>query len=469
MKNFLLAIVLASAGCSKDESPSRGGSGDDTAADASGADAPGDGGGSGSGGPDDSGTAGAEGSLSDAIGNSIAAAAPVREWVSWSESLPLATDAIDYAGDLDVYAIELPRETIAFLSARSLGADDLQLRLIAPSGTALGGSQVMPYYASGGDPGIWVHSVGPAPVYVEVSSESPFQQPSAYQLHGIVVEGDDGEPNDSVAEASERLGDGTAGFRSSVVGIASHIEFLGSMEATGDVDSWAFNAPSTGLMAWSLWRVGSLLIEPSITLTNAAGEEVAWSTDPFFYGSGTWFDDGGLLVPVSAGQRYTLSVANERPAFGAGTLYVGVATMVASPESESEPNDDGSTADWVSLTESPVHPGYRSGTIHGLVDGADAGDVYRLSIGTEGFVSVHVQAGTIGSGLTPSVALWRDPYGADVIGTAVADESGDAVLFDAEVAEPEGYVHIQAAARRADNHGNHYAVGVEVYPVPLHD
>ena len=82
---------------------------------------------------------------------------------------------------------------------------------------------------------------------------------------------------------------------------------------------------------------------------------------------------------------------------------------------------------------------------------------------------MHVQSGTIGSGLTPSVALWRDPYGTDVLSTAVADESGDAVLFDAEVADTEVYVRIEAAARRADDHGNHYAVGVEVYPVPLHD
>ena len=469
MKNFFLATVLASAGCSKDESPGRQGAGGDTGDDAVGADDPvGDGGG-GSGADTGTGIGEPEGFPTDPIGNSIDAAASVREWVSWSESLPLATDAIDYAGDLDVYAIALPRGTIGFVSARSTGADDLQLRLIAPSGTALGGSQVMPYYAAGSDPGIWVHSVGPAPVYVEVSSESSFQQRSEYQLHGIVVEGNDGEPNDTIAEASDRLGDGTAGFRSSVVGESSHIEFLGSMEATGDVDSWTFNAPSTGLMGWSLWRVGSLLIQPSITLMDASGEEVAWSTEPYFYGSGAWFDDGGLLVPVSAGQRYTLSVVNERPAFGAGTLYVGVATMVASPASESEPNDDSTTADSLSLTDSTVHPGYRSGTIYGHLNAADAGDVFRLSTSMPGFVSVHVQAGTIGSGLVPTVTLLRDADGADVIGTAVANESGDAVLFDVEVAEPEVYIRVEAASRRSENHGNHYAVGFEMYPVPLHN
>jgi hypothetical protein len=175
------------------------------------------------------------------------------------------------------------------------------------------------------------------------------------------------------------------------------------------------------------------------------------------------------LVPVSAGQRYTLSVVNERPAFGAGTLYVGVATMVASPASESEPNDDGTMADSLSLTDSTVHPGYRSGTIYGLLNAADTGDVFRLSTGMPGFVSVHVQAGTIGSGLVPTVTLLRDADGADVMGTAVANESGDAVLFDVEVAEPEVYVRVEAASRRSENHGNQYVVGFEMYPVPLHD
>ena len=41
--------------------------------------------------------------------------------------------------------------------------------------------------------------------------------------------------------------------------------------------------------------------------------------------------------------------------------------------------------------------------------------------------------------------------------------------FDVEAAEPEVYVRVEAASRRSENHGNHYAVGFEMYPVPLHN
>ena len=61
MKNFFLATVLASAGCSKDEPLGRGGTGDDTADTAGGADAPGGGGGADGGADPDSGIAEPEG------------------------------------------------------------------------------------------------------------------------------------------------------------------------------------------------------------------------------------------------------------------------------------------------------------------------------------------------------------------------------------------------------------------------
>ena len=467
MKTFLLSVLLAYVGCSKDDaSPSSNRASDTAEADGGADDLDNDGG------PGDEGDSGAgpgasDPAPSDAIGDTVEEAASLRSWDSWSEAVPLAVDAIDFEGDADVYTFQMPRGTVAFLSARTAGTADLQLRIVSASGAALATSQMMPYYGSESDPGIWVQAIGPAPMFLEVSAESTFEGTSPYQLHGIVVEGQDGEPNDTIAEASDRLADGSAGFRTSATGVSGHTEFLGWMGSPADVDSWAFNAPSTGLMAWSFWPVGSLLMEPTVVLNDPYGMEIGWTDDPYFNGAGAWYDDAGLIVPVTAGQRYTLSVSNARTAFDAGTLYVGVATMLDSPPFESEPNDDGFAADYVTLAESSVHPGYQSGTIAGSLDGVDAADIYRVPLSTSGFLSVHLQAGTIGSGLQPSVAVWRDPYGVDVIAEAGADGASDSVLNDVEVSGSEVFVSIQATLKRVEERGNHYIAGFELYPVPL--
>ena len=80
---------------------------------------------------------------------------------------------------------------------------------------------------------------------------------------------------------------------------------------------------------------------------------------------------------------------------------------------------------------------------------------------------MHLQAGTIGSGLQPSVAVWRDPYGVDVIAEAGADGASDSVLNDVEVSGSEVFVSIQATLKRVEERGNHYIAGFELYPVPL--
>jgi len=405
----------------------------------------------------------------DAIGDTLETAEPIGDWEAWNPEFPLAIDAIDYAGDRDVYEVELPRDTIAFVSARSLGGSVLQLRVLTPTGTMIGINRVMPHYGHGSDPGLWLHARGPAPFFVEVSAENEYEGTDGYELHGLIVEAQDGEPNNTVAEAAERLSDGTAGFRSSVIGVPGHSEFLGWMNESGDVDYWTFDAPSTGLMAWSMWTVASPFIEPEMVLIDPYGQEIAWSSDSYFNGSGTWFDDVGILAPVTAGQRYTLMVSNSRPAFGAGTLYVGAATMVSTPSTETEPNDDGAMANALSLSESSVHPGYRSGSMQGQLDGFDAADTMRIDLTDPGYLSAYVQAGTVGSGLQPKLAIWADPYGVEVLAEAPAPEGTDGSLQDVYIAGTVAYIRVEAVSRRSDTYGNHYVLGAEVYPVPLHD
>jgi hypothetical protein len=393
----------------------------------------------------------------------------LRSWESWGESIPLATDAIDFENDRDLYKMFIPPDGIAFISAHSLGLANLKLRVIDSTGGTMGVSRMMPHRVRGDDPGVWVQARGPQPMFVEVSAEDGLVHPSAYELNGIPVVGEDGEPNDSSADASARLSDGTAGFRSSIVGEGGHSEFLGLIGASGDTDHWAFDAPSDGLMAWSLWPVASTVMDARIALTDASGAEIGWTDAPDYLGVGSWFDDVGLLVPVQSGQRYTLSVTNDRPAFGAGTLYVGVATMVASPAQETEPNDDPLYASPVGLNESTEHPGYRTGAAYGQLNGSDGVDVFRLSTSEPTYISVHVQAGTVGSGVQARVSVWADPYGMDSLGEASVDAGGDVSLQDVWVEGTEAYVRIEAVSRREEFSGNHYAVGFEGYLVPLYD
>ena len=96
-------------------------------------------------------------------------------------------------------------------------------------------------------------------------------------------------------------------------------------------------------------------------------------------------------------------------------------------------------------------------------------DVYRVPLSDTGFLSVHVQARSVGSGLEASIAVWRDPYGVDLIAEATSDELGDVSLRDAEVSGSEVFVGIQATTRRVEERGNQYIAGFEMYPVPLSD
>jgi hypothetical protein len=408
----------------------------------------------------------------DSIGDTLASASDLRGLESWNLEVPLASDAIDYEGDRDVYKMAIPAGSVVFLAVRSAGEADLVLTVLNASGTTIGESRQMPYWAWGRDPGLWVQARGAGGLFVEVSSVSDFETSSDYDLLGTVVAGDDGEPNDTAEDAGARLADGTAGFRGSLVS-SGRTEFMGSLQHTADVDYWAFDATSTGLMSWSLWATGSAVLEPSLTLYDSAFTPLAWTDEPHFLGGGTWLDDSGLLAAVNGGERYYLEVRNLRPAFGAGTTYVGVSEMVDAVTSEWEPNDDGSQANGLSLSLSTTHPGYSSGTTHGSLDGVDGVDVYSLPVESMvgGYLSVHVQAGSVGSGLTPRAIVCSDVAGTDVLAVLEAGVKGDLSLVDVELVEALAavYVRIEAVGRKEALSGNRYVLGLERYTVPLHD
>ena len=409
----------------------------------------------------------------DPIGNTLNSASDLRGIETWNLDVPLASDAIDYDGDRDLYKMVLPVGAKVFLAVRTDGSADLKLRVVNAAGTTIGVAGQMPYWAWGHDPGMWVQARGANDLFVEVSSEADFETFSTYDLLGVVVDGDDGEPNDTAEDAAARLADGTAGFRDSIAAPGTYTEFLGSFQSSSEVDFWAFDAPSTGLMSWSLWATGSVVLDPTITLYDSALTAVAWTDDPLFLGGGTWLDDLGLLAAVNAGERYYLEVRNQRPAFGAGTAYVGVSSMVEGVASEWEPNDAGEQANGLALSASSSHPGYSSTTAHGSLDGVDILDVFSLPVESVagGYLSVHVQAGSVGSGLSPRAIVCSDLDGTDVLGVLEAGPAGDLSLVDVELDEavPAVFVRIEAASRREALNGNRYVLGLEQYPVPLHD
>ena len=131
MQTFFVTVLLASFGCSKEQSErnrdrNRGPSQTDSGASGPDTDPPGDSGNA------DTGTPGSADPPVDAIGDTLETAEPVGDWESWNPEFPLAIDAIDYAGDRDVYEVRLARDTIAFVSARSLGGADLLARISSP-------------------------------------------------------------------------------------------------------------------------------------------------------------------------------------------------------------------------------------------------------------------------------------------------------------------------------------------------
>ncbi|MAY80886.1 MAG: hypothetical protein CL930_08900 [Deltaproteobacteria bacterium] len=410
----------------------------------------------------------------DAIGNDASTAAVLSDITNWDWEVPLAFDAIDHDSDVDVYRLEMVMGTILFIAAESVDTVDLELRLFDAEGRAQGTSKMMPNRAWGDDPGIWLQARYSGTLFVEVSAtESPISDAN-YRLRGTRIEAEDGEPNDTISDANTRFEDGTAGFRASMVDPAEQTEFLGMFQSSGDVDVWAIQVPSTGVMTWSFWPLGTSSLDPEVILYDEGFNPIAWGKDCRYSGSGLWYDDVGIMYPVVSGQRLYLSVSNLRPSSGPGSLYVGAQQLLDSPSVESEPNDDLTTSNWATMTASATHPGYRHWTMQGMLNQPDEKDVVAFSNDEVGgqYVSFHLQAGSLGSGLQAQIAVYGGGDGTTALATASSDASGDLSLTDVLVPADSVsgvYLEITGWSRAVESFGNQYFLGVESYPVPLHE
>jgi hypothetical protein len=394
----------------------------------------------------------------DAIGDHASTAAVLSAIESWDWSVPLAYDAIDHDADVDVYRLELVVGAILFVAVESVDDVDLDLRLYDSEGRDQGASEMMPHRAWGNDPGIWLHARYSGTLFVEVSTKEPPTGDANYRLWGARIEAEDGEPNDTTSDASARLDDGTAGFRVSLVDPEQQTEFLGLFQSSDDVDLWAIQVPSTGVMTWSLWPLGTSSLEPEFILYDEGFNPVAWANDCNYAGSGLWYDDVGIMYPSS----------------GPGSMYVGTQTIQDSPSVESEPNDDLTIPDWATMNPSGTHPGYSHWTAQGTLNLPDEADVFAFGAEEVGgqYMSFHLQAGSLGSGLQAQIEVYGGSDGTTSIGTASSDASGDIRLTDVLVPADSMsgiYLEITGVSRAVESFGNQYFLGVESYAVPLYE
>jgi hypothetical protein len=411
--------------------------------------------------------------VTDRVGDTMAEAAELRSSGGWDWTTPLAEDAIDHAGDIDMYRVDMIAGVQVMLAVEHVDAVDLHLRVLDTEDRVMGAAEVMPYRAWSDDPGLWVQARVDGVVYIEVTGTALEGSSGAYRLLGVRVDEEDSEPNDTDLDASDRFAEGVQNFRTSFVKPESHREFAGIMHAGGDVDLWVFEPAENAVLSWSMWEMASLVFEAKMTLYDSLMQPVAWSSAPTYQDLGSWYKDVGILYAVSAGERYYLGVENSRPPSGAGTLYVGVQTTEELATQEIEPNDTADMPQWVSLSPSTTHDGYSNTTLVGTLNGEDNHDVFALATEESGgqYVSVHLQTGLVGSGLSARLQVSSDVAGTIVVGGGTVDSTGELSLTDLLVpVDAEGlFVTVEAFGRTDPAFGNQFFLGLEQYPVPLHD
>jgi len=409
----------------------------------------------------------------DRVGDSLADAAELRSLGSWDWAVPLAEDAIDHVGDVDMYRVDMVVGVQVLLAVEHVDEVDLHLRVLDTDERVMGSADVMPHRAWGDDPGLWLQARAEGPVYIEVTASGTGTATGRYRLLGVRADEEDAEPNNAELDALERFTEGAQTFRTSRVEPATQQEFAGVMHAGGDVDLWVFDVAETTVFSWSMWEMASLVFEAKMTLYDSLMQPVAWSSAPTYQDTGAWYKDVGILYAVSAGERYYLGVENSRPPSGAGTLYVGVHTEEESASVEAEPNDSAAAPQWVSLSPSATHPGYANTTMVGTLNGEDDYDVFALATeAVDGeYVSIHLQTGLVGSGLSARLQVTTDVAGEVVLGGGAVDSTGELSLNDLLVpTDAEGlFVTVEAFGRTDPAFGNQFFLGLEQYPVPLHD
>jgi len=409
----------------------------------------------------------------DAVGDSMADAAELRSVGAWNWDVPLAEEAIDHVGDVDVYRVDLLADVQVLLVAQQVDGVDLHLRVMDMDERVLGASDVMPHRAWGDDPGLWLHAREEGPFYIEVTGSDSDSPAGEYRLLGVRVDEEDAEPNNTQLDAADRVSLGEQVFRTSRVLPDGYQEFSGVMHAGEDVDLWVFDPVESAVLSWSMWEMASLAFDAQFTLYDSLMQPIAWSNAPTYQDQGGWYKDVGILYAVTGGERYYLGVKNARPPSGAGTLYVGVQAAEEPAQLEVEPNDTRDAPHWISLTDSSSHIGYANTTVFGMLDGADNFDVIALPTEdvSDQYVSIHLQTGLVGSGLSARLEVSTDVAGEVVVGGGAVDSTGELSLTDVLVpADADGlFIVVEAFGRTNPESGNQFFLGIEKFTVPLHE
>jgi len=420
--------------------------------------------------------------------------------------------AINPPGDRDFYAIRLEAgepyalSTIAYDDQRDLVVLDTVLRLYDADGNFISENDDMPFRLRETDSGIWYMPKTTGTYYVEVLEYGDWAGERAnggsnytYTLVAGHLELTEHEGmNDSIEEvdANTTISDTAASEDPAFYGgifSSADVSFLGSFQTAGDVDLFprfyeierrgqpGYTPEPYFFLSAALWEnYGG---NPRMSLLNEAGDVLASSTDllPDARTAITFILDSAILVKVDEGSRYYIKMENEDGTATSQEFYVGsfvnyLPTAATLEEAEGS-NDDQVTADLTVPRRSTATDGLYFIGIWGALPTGDDADWFKLDkddVDTfeDKYISVVVQALTVGSALDPKVKL------VDASGNVLAEATVDAE--DATVGDPtivdfnidvttNVFVVVEADGRTGPDSQCNYLVGMWVSDTPLFD
>lgn len=456
------------------------------------------------GGGDDTSIGDDSGQVSNEAGDSIDQAESLTDPSEWTWGSPIASDAIDPAGDRDFFKFDATSGEVYYLAvAADMGAEagqpDSVMRLYDQDGNLIATNDDMPLRIWGTDSGIEFQAAYDGPYYIEVLEWSDWDTGSdgpeggsdyTYDLWGSTFTNlfgeaypGDTEPNDTPAEADALVANNTnEGYYTNpfveAVGDSAPIDFSGDMYQANDIDYWAQSFTSDVWAFWSLWPSARGSADFRFKLYDQDGNLVASSDSPTYSPDGHIFYDFGILYPAKADDTYYLEVFDANGTSGDGTFYPGFIAAYNSDVIDSESatyNDAIGAGDSIVFTESSNFPGLYAGYTSGTLDGTDVADNYRAESSDAGgfdsrYLSVYIQAAQVGSLLDAKVTVYDQDGNVLESATDQPDDASaaDPEIWDLDLSGVDSVNIMVEPESQGDATGsNYYIMGVVVYDSPI--
>ncbi len=428
------------------------------------------------------------GDAGDDCGGDIASACELE--IDETKGFAQMAEVLDPAGDRDFFKISMGAGEIlavGTLAYRFTGSaePDTVLRLYNSAGTLLATNDDMPFRIQETDSALYYQAKVDEDVYLEVlewSDWDPGYDPAGgptFEYEIVAFNGSvlDPEPDNNTVEG---IVDWVETQKSvPYYGTFWHDdaypwEFWGMIDEVGDVDIFpSITFKEDVVCAYTVWPTYLHDLEPSFTLHDAEGNELAYQPDPIYsldrsnYFAGMAPHSGdGLVFSMKAETEYYLTVADQGGASGVGTFYPGVLrcftwnTDVVTVETSDTDNNTVLAAQALSMTESTsggLWYGFMSGEIDTTDILPDERDSYRITTGDTGgsldgkLLSVVLQAESVGGKLDAAITV----YGSDattVLATATTndfDSGADPAIIDLVLSGVTSSIYVVVEAEDA--------------------